>query len=456
MKISVRNFCAMFLASIALTAVAQASSLSGKWSGILKLSPQAQLKLVLNISGDDASPVVTLDSPDQGAFGLPCEVNCLLPDSLNISVSRLMVNYAARLSESGDSLSGIFTQGALSLPLSLSKTLEEVRRPQTPVAPFPYKEKDVKFENAEAGAVLAATLTLPENFSARTPVVLMVSGSGLQNRDEEVFGHRPFAVVADRLARAGIASLRYDDRGCGASSGDPSAATTRDFAADAAAGMKYLREVEKFNNVGIYGHSEGAMVACMLGASDGAATPDFIVAVGAPAVRGDSILADQSLRMMRKAGTPETILQKYGEALLALYDVVIRDGKKGAQDGIAEICAPLNDGPMETALAEILRMIPDALNPWLEYFIGYSPAVDIASVGVPMFVAYGEKDIQVSPEINMPAMKKVAPKAFVKEYAGLNHMMQHAKTGEIKEYADIEETISEELLSDIISFILAR
>lgn len=352
-------------------------------------------------------------------------------------------------------INGIFKQGSIELPLELVPGEGKRNRPQTPQAPFPYIIKEVTFANPAADAVLAGTLTLPEGLGADTPVVLMVTGSGLQNRDEELFEHRPFAVIADYLARRGIASLRYDDRGVGQSTGDPTEAKTTDFAQDAAAGVEYLRNKEGFAKTGVLGHSEGSTVAFILGAGrNEASRPDFIVAMGAPAMRGDSILADQSATAMRESGADETEIADYCRALLEFYDIVRREGVDKADSKIDGLFAGMPDGTVYGQMKMNLHAIARSMNPWLTQFVAFSPAEVIKSAKVPALVLYGSLDQQVRPEINMPRMQALAPGATVKLYEGLNHPFQHAVRGDIAEYAEIEETISPEVLSDIADFIL--
>lgn len=426
--------------------------ISGAWEGTLTVTPQVQLKLVINLKTDtDGKHSVTLDSPDQGAYGIPGEVKYLSADSFNVAVRAIGAGYSGY--REGNKLVGIFTQGALKAPLVLSQEITEARRPQTPEPPFPYSAREVAFSNQRDNVTLAGTLTLPKGYTADTPAVVMVTGSGLQNRDEEVFGHKPFAVIADWLARNGVASLRYDDRGYGKSTGDGATATTEDFARDAHSAVKFMRETARFNRVGVLGHSEGATVAFMLGADSAA---DFIIAMGAQGVRGDSILIDQSETMLRDGGVPDEFIADYTEALRRLYEVKIAGGDMAAFASVDALCADWATDHIHNSLKENLRKIASEPNAWLRHFIGFSPAADIAATSCPVLVLYGEKDTQVRPGLNMPAVKRSAPAADVRLYPGLNHLMQHATTGSIAEYNTIEETISPEVLTDITAFVTAQ
>lgn len=437
-------FCGLALSFQA----AEAQSLVGDWSGKLQVTPAAALKLVIHVA---EGPAVTMDSPDQGAYGIKGQVVHLSADSLNFRVPMLGASYAARLE--GGRLEGTFAQGGLRLPLTLEPGARKAVRPQTPRAPFPYRTEEITVPAGDA--TLAGTLTLPADAAADTPLVVMVTGSGLQNRDEEVFEHRPFAVIADYLARNGIASFRYDDRGCGASTGNAATATTADFASDARAVVDRMRALGKFGRVGLLGHSEGGMVAYMLGARP--ATLDFIVSVAGPAVRGDSILVRQNLNALAKSGITGAMADNFKDALQKAFRLKIDDKVATLDDAtLSEIYPTWNESAITRKLADGIRGIFSGnVNPWMQYFISYSPGADLAALHIPALLIYGEKDVQVPASLNAPAARALAPGAEIKVYPGLNHLMQHAATGNVEEYGQIEETIAPEVLTDIVSFIKA-
>lgn len=440
-----------FLSVVATVDGYSQTPISGTWNGTLDASHAASLRIVVSIADDGKT--VALDSPDQGVFGIKGFVKYLSADSLRFTVPKISASYAASFRDGR--LIGIFRQGAAELPLQLVPGDGRRKRPQTPQPPFPYTTREVTFTNPVADAVLAGTLTLPDSCNDATPVVLMVTGSGLQNRDEEVFEHKPFAVIADYLARHGIASLRYDDRGFGASTGNPLEAKTTDFAQDAAAGVAWLRDKGNFRTVGVLGHSEGTTVAFILGAGYSSDTrPDFIVAMGAPTVRGDSILADQSATAMRGSGAGEKEIADYCGALLKYYAAVRQSGAKAAAAEIDNICAQMPHTPVYEQMRANLHQISSSINPWLEQFVTFRPADVIGACSMPVLALYGGLDRQVSPGLNMPRMKELAPHACVTLFDGLNHLFQHAVTGDIAEYARIEETISEEVLAAMADFIL--
>lgn len=327
------------------------SPFCGSWTGKLATA-RTELTIVFNFSeAPDGSLKATMDSPDQGAEGIEAEVDESAYPAIKLSVPSLYVSYSGLLFR--ESLVGTFSQAGQSFPLTLTKGTEVMKRPQTPEPPYPYLTEEVSFVNEAAGAVLAGTLSLPEGYEAGTagkPVaVVMVSGSGQQNRDEEIFGHRPFLVIADFLARKGVASLRYDDRGTGASEGgDVVNATTEDFMEDALAAVEFLRSSGRFSKIGVLGHSEGGSIAFMLGARGAV---DFVISLAGPGVRGDRALTAQVNRIMELSGQPGMVSEE-------MYR------QNARLEG----------------------------NPWLNWFIDYDPSEDISSIHCPVMALNGSKD----------------------------------------------------------------
>lgn len=393
---------------VADSIVAAAQGLTGDWTGRLDLGGGRGLKLVLHVSAD----AVTMDSPDQGAFAMKCEAAYVGEDSLSLRIPTLMMSYEGRLRD--NLLEGTFRQAGVALPLTFERGAKKANRPQAPQPPFPYVEQPLRIENPAGGSVLTGTLTVPAGSTRATAVAVLVSGSGAQNRDEEIFEHKPFAVIADYLARRGIATFRYDDRGVGESTGSVADATTADFAADARAVVDSLRAMRRFGRVGVIGHSEGGQIACILAAQSGA--PDFIVSIAGPSIIGREILEYQNKVALMAAGMTE--------------------GQAAAQ-----------------AVAATKSVEGNPPNKWLEYFLRYDPSADMSRIECPALIVYGAKDRQVPASLNEAPARRLAPKAIVKTYPGLNHLMQTAPTGAIAEYATIEETISPVLLADITDFI---
>ncbi len=405
------------LALVVLTGAAQVqptTALLGSWSGKLKVGVMS-LTIVLHLEQADGYVAVSLDSPDQGAKGISAFKEYLSDDSLAIKVESIGVTYRAKLKDG--KLDGKFVQHGFTIPLELTQGVPEVKRPQTPQPPFPYETEEVTFRNERDSTTLAGTLTWPVGYDAKSKqkpmVVIFVSGSGQQNRDEELFEHKPFLVLADYLARQGIATLRYDDRATGQSvGGDVKNATSEDFARDALAGIDYLRNRKAFSKVGILGHSEGGLIAFMLG---GKKKVDFIVSLAGPSVKGDTLLATQGNRIMILSGQlPNMSVKMYRETV-----------------------AEMN-------------------NPWINWFIDYDPSDDIRQTRCPVFALNGDRDCQVISTLCLPAFQRLLPtskKNRIKQYPGLNHLFQHSATGVPTEYGEIEETISPEVLSDIAEWI---
>lgn len=386
-------------------------TMDGVWTGKLNVGPQT-LTLVLHVLHEaSGNAVCSLDSPDQGAMNIPVKSDYCSADSISVSLEQLGLSYQGRLK--GDEIVGTFMQGS-AFPLTLKRGEETLKRPQNPVEPFPYKTEEVTFTNVIDKATLVGTLSYPIDYKKeKTPVVLMVTGSGQENRDEEIFGHKPFLVIADYLARHGVASLRYDDRGFGKSTGgDVKHATTADFARDAASGIEFLRTLKCFSKVGVLGHSEGGSIAFMLGAKG---KVDFIISMAGIGVRGDTALTAQANRLLDLSGQPMRLstLQYRVNAYM----------KK---------------------------------SPWLNFFMDYDPSGDISKALCPVMAINGERDVQVISSLNLIGIKAHLtenPKNFVKEYPALNHLFQHCTTGNVLEYRMIEETISPEVLEDIVRFI---
>lgn len=380
------------------------SRLYGPWSGQLDTGGQ-KLAIVLNISDTGC----TMDSPDQSAYGIPAEIKEINDMKISIAIPSLGITYEGSLMMG--TIVGNFSQSGFSLPLVLKKGIPEVRRPQTPQPPFSYTTEEVTFSNPADGAVLSGTMCIPAGADSDTPVVLMVSGSGLQDRDETLYEHKPFHVIADHLASNGIASLRYDDRGYGKSTGAVAAATTETFARDAEAGLDYLKNSGRFGQVGLIGHSEGGLIAFILA---GEGKTDFIVSLAGPAVDGRRILKEQVRRMFELQGTPEEVIQQQVEAVLK-------------DEGV-----------------------------WMQWFMEFDPIDSIRSISCPVMALNGEKDIQVISTTNISVLRenlKADSRSVIKEYPDLNHLFQPCETGLTSEYRNIETTVSEDVLNDIVNWI---
>lgn len=433
-----RIFVALALTFIATAALAQ----TGTWSGRLDVSGTT-LSLVFHM-GDSTA---TLDVPDQGAKAIPVSVKRSAFGSVELEVPSINASYKGLWT--GKLITGIYAQNGMSFPLSLTPGAPVLRRPQTPVGPFAYVNADVSFSNGDA--VLKGTLTMPENCSRQTPVLLMVTGSGLQNRDEEMFGHKPFAVIADAFANAGIATLRYDDRGFGESTGDAVSCTTEDLKNDALAGIGLLRG--KFDHVGVLGHSEGGSIALML-AAEGKA--DFVISLAGMVASGSETLLDQNRRALQMAGLPESETDNYCRFLADAYEAIVNDMPFPSPDNYC----------LSAGLKQNASMLSVSLKtPYMKYFLRMNVSDILGSVKCPVMALNGTKDIQVSCGRNLSLLRQGLPGGYsesvpdnsslnvIKAEAGLNHLFQHCNTGEVSEYKEIEETFSPEVLTEMTAWL---
>lgn len=403
---------------------------TGVWSGDVSLGNNT-VPLVFHF--DEENP--TIDSPAQGVKGIPISVT-RNDQGISISVPTIGASFEGMVEN--DKISGTFRQSLFSLPLTLTPGETKPNRPQTPSAPGPYTEEEVSFTNGNA--VLKGTLTLPLNYNKETPVVLMVTGSGLQNRDEEIFDHKPFAVIADALARKGIATLRYDDRGFGQSTGDVINATTEDFMLDALSGVNLLRG--RFNHVGVLGHSEGGTIAFMLGADK---KVDFIISLAGMTASGKETLLSQNRKALMDAGMPGETIDTYGNLLSKIFDNELKDG---------DIDAATLSIPLKQNLKAVVKQMD---SPYFSYIVNLDLRPRLKDVACPVLALNGIKDSQVDYQPNLDALKNSLPsnpKNKIEALDGLNHLFQHCETGSTLEYGKIEETFSPEVLSTIAEWII--
>lgn len=433
-----------------------AQKLEGSWTG--KLSVQGvQLTLVFHVEKDKNNGfIVTMDSPDQSVKGVPATVNSLTVDSVDIVISSIGARYLGK--QQGDHIQGTFTQFGRAFPLVLNRGVEELKRPQTPHAPYPYQTEEVTFQNAKANAVFSGTLTYPVGYEQmnkqKVPVVLMVTGSGQENRNEEIFDHQPFLVLADYLARYGIASLRYDDRGFAKSTGDASQSTMKDNAEDARCGFNYLKNLKKFGKIGVMGHSEGGSIAMMLAAEG---LTDFIVSLAGMAERGDSLMLRQVYQAMEARGGA-SFAHDYCKVLGAIY--AYRNAKKDISHPEAVLDSLLKQTNVSLPALSRQSFLPviTMQTPWVLDFIATDMACYLAKIKCPVMAVNGSKDVQVDAHDNLSALRKgLKPnkKNLIKEYEGLNHLFQHCTTGQTTEYRLIEETFAPEVMQNIVDWIKA-
>jgi len=452
---------ALFLSATTLFA----QDISGAWHGLLKFQG-GQLRLNINITKTAAGYAATMDSPDQGAKDIPIETISFASNTLNFAIPQGKIDFKGQLLN--DTFKGTFTQNGYEIPLDLGRAevkSEKPKRPQEPVKPYPYYEEAVTFKNDKGGVILSGTLTLPKK-EGNYPAVILVSGSGPQNRDEELLGHKPFLILADYLTRNGIAVLRYDDRGTGASTGDFAKAITQDFATDAEAAFNYLKSRKEINKakIGIAGHSEGGIIAPIVaGNNPGVA---FVVLLAGSALPGDEIMMLQNYLLGKANGMPDEELNKLGTINKQVYEVIKQEKDAAAMK--TKLVAVFNKelrplllskGVPQDQVDPYIQMQASELSSlWYSNFIKYNPAASLEKVKCPMLAINGEKDLQVAPMPNLDAVKRAAAKSgnkkvTTKQLPGLNHLFQTSTTGSPSEYGDIEETFSPLALKEISTWI---
>jgi pimeloyl-ACP methyl ester carboxylesterase len=437
---------------------AKPSDIDGAWMGTLD-TRETKLRVVFHITNTEDGLMATLDSPDQNAKGLPVTAVTRNGSSLKLELKGIGGVFEGKIDKSLTSIEGTWTQGGATFPLVLKRAKDtaelERRRPQNPVKPYPYREEEVAYDNPAAGIKLAATLTIPPG-KGSVPAVVLITGSGPQDRDEALMGHRPFLVLADYLTRKGIAVLRADDRGVGRSGGNFATATTADFATDAEAGVAYLKRRSEVDphEIGLIGHSEGGIIAPMVAARN----PDvaFIVMMAGSGVPGGEILVAQALRVAEASGKSHAEAEKAAAEERVVVALVTQEKDDAALE--KKLREKLAGKAPPAILGAQIKLIS---SPWFRYFIAYDPATALRKVTCPALAIGGEKDVQVPPMQNLPAIRKALETAGnknfeVAELPGLNHLFQTAKTGAPSEYAEIEETISPLALEKIASWVLKQ
>ena len=440
--------------------------ITGSWNGILKVQG-TQLRIVFNISKTENGFSSTMDSPDQHAKGIPVSSTNFENQTLKLAALNLGIEYEGLL-DKNNVIVGNFKQGGMSFPLNLSKEIvekEKIVRSQEPIKPYPYYEEEVTFKNAKAGITLAGTLTLPKK-EGRFPVVILISGSGPQNRDEELMGHKPFLVLADYLTKNGIAVLRFDDRGTAASTGDFKTATTTDFATDVEAGVAYLqtrKEIDK-KKIGLIGHSEGGIIAPMVAGNS--KDISFIVLLAGTGIPGDQLLLLQQELIGKDSHLSDAYLKMVKTINKGAFEIVVKSSgteqlKTDLTNYINQVLKdnPDAEKPKSMSQDEFVKLqVNQITSPWMVYFIKYNPAMALEKVKCPVLALNGEKDLQVPPKENLEAIKKALTKGGNKkvttiELPGLNHLFQECKTGLPSEYSAIEQTFSPIALNEILKWL---
>ena len=443
----------LFLLILIISRVSiNAQNIEGSWGGILKIQ-ENQLKVVVNLKFKDSVYTATMDSPDQNVFGIPVKEVSFENSVLKLKIPSMFVEYSGVFVI--DKFLGSFKQGGQTFALNLSKrVVKEPKRPQTPTAPYPYYSENVTFENKSAGATLAGTLTLPSK-DGKYPVVVLVSGSGQQNRDSEIMGHKPFLVLADYLTKNGIGVLRYDDRGVGESKGSLIGVTTYDFTDDAIAAIEYLSQRKDVSVIGMIGHSEGGMIAPL--AATKCDKIKFIVMMAGPAVPGREILAKQNTEIALRSGVDSSQVMLFEQLNRELYDIVkIAPKSSELKSLIKEKLITASKGAVSDEVAD--KQAAQLTSSWMVGFLNFNPAKYLSTLKIPILAVYGTNDTQVDSKMNINAVKQIFSNNYnmnvttnnkhviIAELQGLNHLFQESSSGLPNEYASIEQTISPKFL----------
>ena len=438
------------------------------WEGKLGLGAGASLRLVVRVQKtEDGRLLGRFESPDQSAQKLKLDSVTLDKTKLTFAMKSIGVTYEGKLNAEENEAVGTFIQSGTKLPLTLKKTdkASVVRRPQTPMPPYPYKAEELTYRNERAGITLAGTLTIPEGHGP-FPAVILISGSGAQDRDETIFRHKPFLVLADMLTRRGVAVLRVDDRGVGGSSGSTSSSTSEDFAGDVEAGIALLKSRGDIDSrkIGLMGHSEGGIIAPIVAARSHDVA--FIVLLAGTGLPGDEIVLLQARLIGKAMGASDKDLDKQQDMQERFFKIMKTetDPKKtgvALRDELKKQLGELSPedrkkaGDIETQVENELKKVE---SPWFRFFLSFDPRPTLAKVQCPVLALNGEKDLQVPPKENLEEIAKAIKKGgntrvTTKQLPGLNHLFQTCKTGAVSEYAEIEETIAPAALKVIGDWI---
>ena len=443
-------------------------AIEGVWEGKLKVGG-VELRLVLRVSKEsDGSLNASVDSPDQGAMGLEVDSIELDDDGVTrFEMKTLSAKFEGTRDEVGNTIVGEFTQAGTTLPLVLGwqERASELPRPQEPQKPYPYRAAEVRYENKAGGVTLAGTLTIPTG-QGSFPAALLISGSGPQDRDESLFGHKPFLVLADYLTRMGIAVLRVDDRGVGGSTGQTRTSTSEDLAGDVEAGVAFLKTRPEVDpaKIGLIGHSEGGIIAPMVAAQS--AEIAYVVLMAGPGLPGEEILILQGALVAKAEGKSDDQIAENRELQERIFEII--RSEKDPQAAEARMRLTIKDGLTRLSAVDkeaasvtvefVEAQVQAVQSPWFRFFLTYDPRPALRKVKCPVLALNGEKDLQVPARENLAAIEgalKVGhnPRMTVKELPKLNHLFQTSETGRISEYARNEETIAPIALELIGSWI---
>lgn len=433
----------------------RAQTIEGSWKGELDFQGM-KLPIILNIKKNGSLYSSTVDSPKQGAKDIPVDKTDFMNNELSFEQKMLGATYKGKLNKG--KIEGVFTQGEVKIPLTFSPNTGNgssvLNRPQTPEPPFSYHTEDVSFENPTDKNTLAGTIAQPENFDKNKPILVMITGSGTQNRDEELFGHKPFAVIADNFAKKGIATLRLDDRGTGGSSKGSEHDTTYNFATDINTAVDYLVS-RGYKNIGLLGHSEGGMIAPMVATMN--KKVKFLVLMAAPGTSIDQLLIQQNERAGKLMGQSNLQVEQSRKVNSGIYRFIKNYSGNDYEKDLQQFLTKNFAGQMDEAAIQNIQK--QTSGPWFRYFVKFNPDQYLSKIKIPVLALNGSLDFQVPPKENLEAISQSLKKAGnpdfkTQELPGLNHLFQEAKTGAFSEYAEIEQTISPAAMDTASGWIL--
>jgi pimeloyl-ACP methyl ester carboxylesterase len=425
-----------------------AQEITGSWSGELKVQGMS-LPLIFNIKQVDNVFTSTMDSPKQGATNIPLGATTFVDNQIVINAPALGLSYSGKLNTS--TIEGTFKQGGMEFPMTLSRQTDTAKlsnRPQTPKAPFDYSTEEVSFINPIDKNTLAGTISSPKNFKKSAPIVILITGSGSQNRDEEIFDHKPFAVIADDFAKKGIATLRLDDRGIGGSSKGTKNDTSASFATDITTAVIFLA-TKGFTNIGLVGHSEGGMIAPMV--ANNAKEVKFLILMAGPGTPIDELLVQQNYLAGKLAGMTEEMLTQSKKINENIYAFIKNYQGSTYEKDLRFFLVKEGQKIDESAISQMT-------NPWLVYFLKFNPEKYLSKVKIPVLAINGSLDFQVPAKANLAAIRNSLTIAKNKnfetyEFEDMNHLFQECKTGALSEYGQIEQTISPKVLDKMSNWI---
>lgn len=459
-----------FICFLAFASSTQAQDITGDWNGALKIQ-SLQLRLIFHIKNDSGTLTATMDSPDQNGYGMEVEQLTFDYPDISLEIPKLRLNYMGKVNADYTQIAGRLTQMGQSFPMNLQRekiARKMTIRPQEPSVPYPYYVDEVIYDNKAAGIQLAGTLTLPDE-NGTYPTVILISGSGPQNRDEEILGHKPFLVIADYLTKQGIGVLRFDDRGVGLSTGKHATATSADFASDVQAGIDYLKTrkgVDK-SKIGLMGHSEGGLIAPMVAQQNSDVA--FLVLLAALGLPASDILLKQIEEVGRIRGNSEDLIQEDLTLSAQAYQLIVQENDEAVlKQKLSQLFAEAYDNTTEEERQKagkkedfVAGQVQSLTSPWFRYFLKHQPQAVLNKVTCPVLALNGENDLQVAATENLAAISSALQQGgnqqiTVQEMKGLNHLFQHSSTGNPSEYRTIDETFAPEALRLISNWILKQ